>query len=111
GQIEKRRLRQPPERGVFVGERHRKNTGRRVGIEVAAFLQDGAAHGKRLVGQGGAQSGGVSTLALPSIDGGRHLHPAPAHVGRWVVERGSQDLVFAGSAGAHHGQSFQGVTA
>jgi hypothetical protein len=109
GQIEQRRLRLPPERGVLVGESHRQNAGRGGGIEAAALPQDRAAHGKGLVGQGGAQSGGVGTLALTSIDGGRHLHPAPTHVGRRIVERGSQDFVFASPARAHHGQGLQGV--
>ena len=109
GQVEQRRLRLPAERGVLVGESHRQNAGGSGGIEAAALPQDRAAHSKGLVGQGGAQSGGVGTLALTSINGGRHLDPAPAHVGRRIVERGSQDLIFASATGAHHGQGFQGV--
>jgi len=52
--------------------------------------------------QSGTQRGGVSILALASIDGRGHLDATPTHVGRRVVERAGQDLIFASPARSHY---------
>jgi hypothetical protein len=102
---------QAAERRILVGEGDGQNAGGGGSVEAGAFVQNRAAHGERGIGQGRAQNGGVRALALAAIDGGGDLDAATAHVRRLIVERGGEDFVFAGAAGADHGQGFQGLAA